>query len=126
VNGVYQAQNADYLIAVDGTITFTFVAPAANAVLLISYWYQATSPSDPWNVLVTLNSGPDAFEVTEGTPHTTLAIACPLERRQKTFRQRLRGGWFSLVVANSQPGTYFCFESAMLEFHDSGRNRERR
>lgn len=127
VNGVYLAQNQDYTIDINGDITVqvgALVPP--GAIFLASYFYQVSSPN-PWNVLVTLNSGPDAFNVTEeGQPHTTLNIDCVLERRQKTFRQRLRGGWFSVIISNNQLDTYFSFESALLEFHDAGRNRERR
>lgn len=79
-----------------------------------------------WNATATLASGPDAYSVTEGTPHSSAVIAIPLDRRQKTFRQRFRGGWFSLTLANSTINTYFSFESALLEFMGAGRNRERR
>jgi len=71
-------------------------------------------------------AGPDAFSVTEGSAHSSTAVAISLDRRQKTFRQRFRGGWFSLRLANGVSSTYFSFESATLEFKPAGRNRERR
>ena len=96
-----------------------------------------------WNATATLFSGPDAFSVTEGaelagvlspyynttvvkTPHSFSAISIPLDRRQKTFRQRLRGGWHSLMISNNTINTYFSFESATFEFLGAGKNRERR
>lgn len=82
--------------------------------------------SSTWGATAYLASGPDAFSVTEGGAHSSTAIAITLDRRQKTFRQRLRGGWFSLRLANGVDKTYFSFESATLEFKPAGRNRERR
>lgn len=111
-----------YVVTSTGTIT---MGTAPSFAVKVNYGYQG-SPANPWDVSVTLASGPDAFEVTEGTPHSQIVVACTLERRQKTFRQRLRGGWFSLTISNNQLDTYFSFESALLEFHDAGRNRERR
>lgn len=83
-------------------------------------------PPTPWNAKATINAGPDAYSVTDGTPHSTASIFCQLDRRQKTFRQRFRAGWFSVTIANDQLDTYFSFESALLEFIAAGRNRERR
>lgn len=79
-----------------------------------------------WNVDVTLQAGPDAYSVTDGTPHSTATISCPLDRRQKTMRQRLRGGWFTMKLANATNDSYFAFESATLEFEPAGKLRERR
>lgn len=125
-NGTLQLiNNIDYQVDTGGDLFF-FVAPLAQDVITVNYSYQAATNPVPWNVQVTIESGPDAFEVTEGKPHSSLAINSVIERRQKTFRQRLRGGWFSVTLSNSQPDTYFSFESMMLEFKDSGRNRERR
>ena len=81
-------------------------------------------PASTFAATAYLASGPDAFSVTEGTPHTSTGIAITLDRRQKTFRQRLRGGWFSLQLSNGVSSTYFSFESATLEFMPAGRNRE--
>lgn len=79
-----------------------------------------------WNATVQLASGPDAYSVTQGTPHTLSNIPSTLDRRQKTYRQRLRGGWFSVTISNNVIDTYFCFESGLLEFMTAGFNRERR
>lgn len=82
--------------------------------------------SGNWNVNVTLAAGPTAYDVTEGTPVNTATISCPLDGRQKFFRQRLRGGWFTLTIANNTLDTYFTFESADLEFTPAGHNRRQR
>ena len=124
-NGLQLINNIDYTIDTSGNLHL-FVAPIVGDTLTVNYSYRAAANPVPWNVQVELNAGVDAFQVTEGTPHTSLAINSVIERRQKTFRQRLRGGWFSVTLTNSQPDTYFSFESALLEFHDAGRNRERR
>lgn len=81
---------------------------------------------DRWGVTVSLQSGVDAYEVTEGTPRSTATIDCPIERRQKTMRQRLRGGWFTVKLANSADNNYWAFETAIFEFEPAGRLRERR
>lgn len=85
-----------------------------------------TENPERWGVTVTLNGGPDAYSVTEGTPHTTATIDCPLERRQKIMRQRIRGGWFTVKLANSADNNYWAFETAQMEFEPAGRLRERR
>jgi hypothetical protein len=82
--------------------------------------------SSTWSVQATLKGGPTAFSVTEGSTHNLVTINCPLDQRQKTFRQRVRGGWFAVELSNSMPSTYFSFEEAALEFLTAGRNRERR
>jgi hypothetical protein len=118
----------------------------------VLYANTATVAQDPgdhadtganWDAVATLFSGPDAFSVTEGaelagvlspnyntppvtTPHSFNAVSMPLDRRQTTFRQRLRGGWHSLMLNNSAINTYFSFESAVFEFQTAGKNRERR
>lgn len=79
-----------------------------------------------WNCQVDVVAGPDAFSVTEGTPHSTCSVPSTIDRRQKTYRQRFRGGWFALKVGNAVLNKYFSFESALLEFVGAGRNRERR
>lgn len=82
--------------------------------------------SSTFTATVRLASGPDAFSVTEGIAHTSTATGFVLDRRQKTLRQRLRGGWFTVGLFNGVDNGYFSFESAMLEFSPAGRNRERR
>lgn len=77
-----------------------------------------------WHASALLSVGPDAYSVTEGTPHNSGLILTTLDQRQTTYRQRFRGGWFSLTLANSMPDTYFSFESAVLEFSPGGRNRD--
>lgn len=88
--------------------------------------------STNWNVNVIIAAGPDAYSVTEGLnvsanlhpiPHINGLV---LDRRQKTFRQRLRGGWFTISLQNLTDNTFFSFESAALEFVPAGHNRLRR
>lgn len=79
-----------------------------------------------WNATATLQSGKTPYDVTEGTPTGIAAIPLPLDRRSKTIRQRLNGSWFTLKLDNSTADTYFAFESAALEFSQSGRNRRQR
>jgi hypothetical protein len=116
-----------------------FLANTATAVLT----GYPTQTGINWNATATLFSGPDAFSVTEGaelggvlspyynnppvkSPHSFSAITMTLDRRQKTFRQRLRGGWHSLMISNSALDAYWSFESASFGFTASGKNRERR
>lgn len=82
--------------------------------------------SSTFTVVARLASGPDAFSVTEGAAHSSTVTGFVLDRRQKTLRQRLRGGWFTLGLFNGVDNGYFSFESAVLEFSPAGRNRERR
>ncbi len=90
-----------------------------------------------WNLSAFVCAGPDAFSVTEGVVppflpsdqtfgnyHSIYQVPSTLDRRQKTYRQRFRGGWFSLVLYNDSLDTYFSFETAVLEFVDAGKNRE--
>jgi hypothetical protein len=115
-------------LPMDANLIFGPVQPIPGASILsgLTIDFGETRPANAstWNVNVSIASGPDAYEVTEGTPHTFAVINCPLERRQKTIRQRMRGGWFTMGVANSTTDNYFSFESALLEFEPSGRNRE--
>lgn len=92
----------------------------------IDFGETLSTDPDNWNASIIVSSGPDAYSVTEGTPHSTATIPSTLDRRQKTYRQRFRGGWFSVTISNDVIDTYFCFESALLEFLEAGRNRERR
>lgn len=89
---------------------------------------ETFNPADSasWNALAVVKAGPDAYSVTEGTPHSVYTVANTIDRRTKTFRQRFRAGWFSLTISNTTIDTYFAFESALLEFVEAGRNRERR
>ena len=87
--------------------------------------------STVWNANAIIAAGPDAYSVTEAlpnsqNPHPSVTVIMPMDRRQKVFRQRLRGGWFSLALQNLSDGSFFSFESAMLEFVPGGRNRELR
>jgi hypothetical protein len=131
LNGTYvtsEAASFDYLYDGNANVTFT-VSPAVGDILLADYSAQNSSPTvppDPWNAVATVNSGYDAYEVTEGVAHSFGNTSCVLERRQTTIRQRLRGAWFTLTLSNSEPEAYFSFESAVLEFTPGGRNRERR
>lgn len=93
-------------------------------VIEVTYTY-GENPS-AWNVNVTLVSGTVAYDVTQGTPTNTALIECTLDRRQKTMRQRMRGGWFAVTISNFMHNAYFSFESAVLEFHEAGRNRRLR
>lgn len=122
VNGMWQ--DSTYTLS-GSTYGFNPGLPV-GAVITANYTYQSSTNPDPWNVDAQLASGPDAYSVTEGLPHNSAVISFTLERRQKTTRQRLRGGWFSMTLENTQPSTFFSFESAILEFIDAGRNRERR
>lgn len=126
-----QGVGADYVIDSTGAIITQFTINPGNT-LTVSYSYQQ-APASPANVLMTMATGADAYSVTENLTQTTpdqprvAAIACTIDRRQKTMRQRLRGGWFSFTLSNqNQPDTYFSFESAIMEFQDAGRNRIRR
>ncbi len=120
----------------DGTAISSYavlgpVKPSAEASIFsaVTIDFGETFDSDPssdWNANVVIDSGPDAYSVTEGTPHSTATIPSTLDRRQKTYRQRFRGGWFSMTISNDTIDTYWTFESALLEFSEAGRNRERR
>lgn len=83
-------------------------------------------PSSTWHMNASFLAGPTAYDVTEGIPFNAYSVECPQDGRQKTFRQRLAGGWFSLYLSNIQSTSYFSFESAILEFDEAGRNRYRR
>ena len=104
-------------------------SPEASIFSAITIDFGEVGPGDTetqWNVLAQLNAGPDAYSVTEGIPHSTYVVANSLDRRSKTYRQRFRSGWISLQLSNTTLDTYWSFESALLEFSDGGRNRERR
>ncbi len=100
----------------------------------------AADSATEWYVEANLQAGPDAYSVTEGisagdpsSPHNSFQVPSTLDRRQKTYRQRMRGGWFSIQLfspgfyINASSATvysYWTFESAFLEFLQAGRNRE--
>jgi hypothetical protein len=87
--------------------------------------------STNWHCKAIVAAGPDAYSVTEALPngqnlHPSPTVNMTLDRRQKVFRQRLRGGWFSLALQNLNDNAFFSFESAVLEFVPGGRNRDLR
>lgn len=82
--------------------------------------------STQWSLAATTVAGPTAYDVTEGTganQHAKAVVGMVLDRRQKTFRQRLRGGFFTLTLANTIDTDLFGLESGVLEFLPSGRER---
>lgn len=81
---------------------------------------------DFFHATATLRAGKTAYDVTEGTAIRTATADFVLDRRAKTMRQKVRGEWFSLKLANSTVSEYFEFESAFFEFAGSGRNRKQR
>lgn len=86
----------------------------------------STDTISQWNASTIFMTGATAYDVTQGTPRLSTTLPITLDRRQKNFRQRLRGGWHSMQIANNTPSTYFSFESGKLEFDQSGRNRDLR
>jgi hypothetical protein len=118
--------------AISASITFGPFKPFPEAAVLseVTVDFGEVAPVDQgasptkWNAAVTTVVGPDAYSVTEGTPHNTVTNLSILERRQTTYRQRLRGGWFAFTVSNNVINTYFAFETANLGFSDGGRNRD--
>lgn len=85
--------------------------------------------STSWNVNATLLAGPTAYDVTEGASgnlHAQPTVAMTLDRRQKTFRQRLRGGFFTIRLQNTLDNDFFGLESGVMEFMPAGQNRLRR
>jgi hypothetical protein len=118
--------------AISSYITFGPISPFPDASALITTTIDL-GELDPeglatsnWYSTATLNAGPDAFSVTEGTARNTFSVVMDTDRRQKTFRQRLRGRFFSLNIANDTDLTYFSFESADLEFMQGGFQRPTR
>lgn len=103
-----------------GNGVFFFTPPTNGATVTLTGNSSATGVPV---ATATIKSGPDAYSVTEGTPHSVYAVNMYLERRQKTFRQRLRGKWFSVTLTNNSDALYFSFESALAEFDQSGRQR---
>ncbi len=104
------------------------VKPQPEAAIFtgVTIDFGETLPADAayWNANVIVSAGPDAYSVTEGAPHSTATVPATLDRRQKTYRQRFRGGWFSMTISNQTDSTYFSFETALLEFAPGGKNRE--
>lgn len=131
VNGIAKVYGTDFAEAPDGSQDILFVvAPPTGATIVATYDFLPFNSDgqafESWNAEITTNVGPDAYTVTEGTPHTFATVTSMTDRRQKTFRQRMRGGWFSVQISNTVDSTYFSFESAILEFTESGRNRYQR
>jgi len=128
----YLYPTIDFDLAGNSLNFYTPPGSAFASVVVPIYTYMLSAQADSpgvgsnWNVNVTVNSGPDAYSVTDGTPHGTYTVQCPLERRQKTFRQRIRGSWYSMQLSNSIDNCYFSFESAVFEFRQGGRTRNRR
>ena len=82
--------------------------------------------SSTWGATAFIYAGPDAWSVTEGVAsnlHAFAEIGMLLDKRQKTFRQRLRGGWFTIKLANGVIDQGFSLESGVLDFIASGPNR---
>lgn len=79
-----------------------------------------------WQANVSLNAGPTAYDVTEGTPFQTAQVQVGLDRRTKTFRQRLRGAWFTVQVSNDAAAQYFVLDDLELEFEVAGKERRQR
>jgi len=73
-----------------------------------------------------IRSGKTAYDVTEGTPEHIAKVLFTRDGRTKTFRQRLRGEWFSVELKNSTINKYWSFEKGELEFEEAGRNRKQR
>lgn len=97
------------------TISFTNYSYIQDAVL--------------WQADLTVKSGPDAYSVTEGTPHNMYSVSfAEMTRRQKTCRQRLADRWFTFTIGNTSgvDNTYFSFESLTAEFDQAGMQRTRR
>lgn len=88
--------------------------------------------STAWNTNAILSAGPSAYDVTEALPNSQNPYPTPtvsglvIDRRQKTFRQRLRGGWFSVNLQNLTSSTFFSFESATVDFLPGGKERRQR
>lgn len=85
--------------------------------------------TNPWNAEALMAAGPDAYAVTEALGNSQNPYPIPIvemgtiDRRQKTFRQRIRGAWFTLTLRNQVDSTFFSFESAVMEFNPGGRER---
>jgi hypothetical protein len=124
----------------DGTAinSYVFLGPWAplpgqasviNGVTLDLGEVPAGVSSTLWNVQATLYAGASAYDVTEGVAgnlHSFSSVQLTLDRRQKTFRQRLRGGWFSLKLSNAVDNDLFALESGVIDFVPGGPNRLRR
>lgn len=107
--------------------------PAPDAAKLIgtTFEFGELAPADQieqirWQANVTLNAGVSAYDVTEGTPQQTATIFVGRDRRSKTFRQRLRGEWFSIKVSNNFSAQYFVLDDLTLEFDTAGKERRQR
>lgn len=83
----------------------------------------ATDPTSIFNVNWQLNGGKSAFEVTEGTPRTTVGGNFNFPGWQPTQAQRIRGGWFTLTFSNSTIDTYWSMEHAVMHVEPQGKQR---
>lgn len=82
-----------------------------------------TDSTSVFNLTWTLNGGKTAFEVTEGTPRTTVGGQFTFPGWQATQVQRIRGGWFTLVLTNATIGTYWSMEHAVMHVEAQGKQR---
>lgn len=88
--------------------------------------------STAWNTNAVIAAGPSAYDVTEALPNAQNPFPQPtinglvIDRRQKTFRQRVRGAWFSINLQNLTSDTFFSFESAEVDFVPGGKERRQR
>ncbi len=119
LGGVLQNPST-YTLTITNGIGFTVVFGSSQTATGTADY---TTPYQ-WNASTLLKVGPSAYSVTEGTAHNSAVITTQLSQRTTQYRQRFRGGWFSLTLANSAPDAYFSFESAMLEFSQAGRQRD--
>jgi hypothetical protein len=111
--GPFNPNGTDASLLIGTDIDFGELAPAD------------TGTPSLWGVNVVLQAGTDAYSVTEGTPHSTATIDCPIQRRQKTLRQRMRGGWFTVKLVQTAANNYWAMETMTLMFEPAGRNRTR-
>jgi hypothetical protein len=119
--------------AISSTVTLGPIHPSPEASLLsgctIDLGELPATATNGWNVSVSVVAGPDAYSVTEGLStnlHAVPTINYTMTNRQKTFRQRVRGAFFTLTLANATDTDYFAFESAILELAASGKERRHR
>lgn len=76
-----------------------------------------------WRIDWTVQGGPTANSVTEGTPAHTATGTFSTQGHQMTNYPRTRGGWFTIKLANSTVNKYFVVENATLHILPSGLQR---
>lgn len=125
--------DGDLVTAITAYVVLGPFHPGDDAAKLVGTTFQfgELSPEDQatparWQANVTINAGPTAYDVTEGTPFQTATVQVPLDRRSKTFRQRMRGAWFSVEVSNRTNAQYFVLDDLSLEFDVAGKERRQR